>query len=434
MTFVMFTRRILPLATVALLVCGTSAMAGEPDGLFRRDRLGGDLGGLRPALAARGVEIGADYTGEILGNVSGGVKRGAVYDGRITLSLDADLGKLAGWRGARAHASAIEVHGRGPSADLLGGNLMDVSNIEARPEARLYTLWLEQSLFDGKVSIRAGQIGADDDFLISDTASNLLNGTFGWAALASSDMTAGGPVYPLPTPGLRVRVRPSPETAILAAMFSGNPGGADCSGDPQLCNRHGTTFSFGGGTLWMGEVQYAPQGVRLPGTYKIGAWRETGAFTDQFTGKSGRHGDYGVYAIADQAVWRPAGGETGLNVFLRGGAASANRNLVSWYVDGGFGLTGPFAGRKDDTLTLGVAYGRISGDAADADRAAGPPTPVRDYESVIELTYAASVAPWWTVQPDLQYVIHPGGNVANPDGGGAVRNAFLLGIRTVVTF
>jgi carbohydrate-selective porin OprB len=34
---------------------------------------------------------------------------------------------------------------------------------------------------------------------------------------------------------------------------------------------------------------------------------------------------------------------------------------------------------------------------------------VRNSEAVIELMYQAQLKPWWMLQPDLQYVINPGG-------------------------
>lgn len=436
-TFTDFTRMAALLSAGAWLAAGGAALGAEPDDIFERERLGADMGGVRPALAAAGLELGAEYTGETFGVASGGVRRGLVYDGQLMLSVDADLAKLAGWQSAKVHVSGAQIHGSGPSAELLGGNLMTVSNIEARPNTRLNTLWLEQSAFDEKIAVRLGQLAADDEFVIGDTATHLLNGTFGWPMLTSADMTAGGPAYPLSAPGVRVQVKPINEVAILAAVFSGNPGGEGCTGDPQICNPHGTTFSLGGGALWMTELQYAPKdgALALPGSYKMGAWRETGTFADQFTGLPAHRGNYGVYAIADQMVWRRTGTEDeGVSLFLRLGAAPSDRNLVAWYVDGGFGYKGPFAGRRDDVVAFGVAYGRISGDSADADRAAGSPTPVRDYEAVIEISYKAALAPWWMLQPDVQYVLHPGGTVASPNGSGAIANAVVLGLRTAIAF
>jgi porin len=436
-TLVAFTKRGTTLAAAIWLALGAAALAAEPDDIFERERLGGDFGGLRPILADMGLDVGVQYSGETFGVASGGVRRGLVYDGRLMLSLDADFAKLAGWQGAKAHLGAYQIHGSGPSAELLGGNLMTVSNIEARPNTRLNTLWLEQSAFDEAVAVRVGQLAADDEFMISDTATIFLNGTFGWPPLTAADTTAGGPADPLASSGLRLKVKPAGDVAILAAVFAGNPGGEGCTGDPQICDRHGTVFSLGGGALWMMELQYAPKdgALGLPGSYKIGAWRETGTFADQLTGLLHHRGDYGVYAIADQMVWRRTGTEDdGVSLFLRLGVAPSDRNLVAWYADAGLAYKGPFAGRPDDVVALGVAYARINGNAADADRAAGPPTPVRDYEAVLEVSYKAALARWWSVQPDVQYVLHPGGNVAAPNGSGTIRNAVALGLRTTISF
>ena len=53
--------------------------------------------------------------------------------------------------------------------------------------------------------------------------------------------------------------------------------------------------------------------------------------------------------------------------------------------------------------------------------------PIPDFEQNIEMTYLAQMSQWWTVQPDMQIIIHPGGSAAIP-------NAFVLGCRTVINF
>jgi porin len=35
---------------------------------------------------------------------------------------------------------------------------------------------------------------------------------------------------------------------------------------------------------------------------------------------------------------------------------------------------------------------------------------------MIEMMYQAQLAKWWTLQPELQYIIVPGGDVLNIDG------------------
>src|SRR5689334_12585217 len=43
----------------------------------------GDPGGYRALLESRGFTYSLTYIGEVLGNVSGGIKRGTIYEGRL---------------------------------------------------------------------------------------------------------------------------------------------------------------------------------------------------------------------------------------------------------------------------------------------------------------------------------------------------------------
>lgn len=428
---------------VGACLAGFPAQADE-NGLWHRESLIGDWGGARSDLSDHGVDVGLGYVGETLGDVAGGMKRGWSYEGRAEFALDLDLDKLLGWRGGSAHGSVFQIHhSDGTPAVNYTGSIGDPSNIEARQTTRLYTLWLQQEFFADAVSIRAGQLAADDEFITSETAGNLINGTFGWPALASANQTNGGPAYPLPTPGVRVAFAPTGAVTLLAGVFSGDPAGGDCPEDAQLCNKHGTSFSMSGGTLWMGELQYAvgQDESGLSGLYKIGGWYETGTFADQRRGFGHAHSDdHGFYAVADQTVWRDAEAHA-LSFFARVGAAPSDRNLVSFYADSGFAYTGLLPRRDGDILAVGVGYSRISTDAREADRdvqilTSDPAYPLRDHETVLEVSYTAPIAPWWSVQPDVQYIVHPGGNVQNPEdaSGGTIDNAVVIGVRTSLVF
>jgi porin len=263
----------------------------------------------------------------------------------------------------------------------------------------------------------------------------LINGTFGWAAIQSANILSGGPAYPLATPGARIQVRPTNELAIRAAVFSGDPAGDNCTSAPQICNNHGTTFSFAGGALAMVEAEFgvnqAKAATGLPGVYKIGFWYASADYADvRFP--LAHDGNYGVYGVADQTIWQS--GATSLSIFTRAGVVPSNRNTVSFYIDGGLGLKGLIPGRADDTLTFGVAYEKISPDAVAADRDAVLPV-IRSNETVFEVSYAAQIAPWWVIQPDFQYIVRPGGGVEDlANLGSPVRNAAVIGVRSVLKF
>ncbi len=456
------------IATLAVLaaVLATPARADGPapmpaTDLWQRDKLTGDWNGVRTALSNRGVDITINYIGETFAMVSGGFRQGVDYEHRIELSIDTDLDKLLGWKGATAHTTFYQIgHANGlPAADYVG-SIADPSNIEAVPATRLFTAWFQQNYLNDKVSLRVGQIAADDEFLISPTASNLINSTFGYAALLAADQVQGGPVYPLATPGIRLTLKPTDELAILSAVFSGAPAGASCMELPQQCNHYGTTFSLSGGALWMEELQYginqAKDAKGLPAVYKLGGWYATTSFPDVHFGLSAmgvpvslaspasafplmHQGNWGIYGVVDQMIWRAQKGPQSLNTFFRAGASPDDRNLVASYVDGGLGLKAPLPGRDDDVLTLGVAYSRISSEAStldlDTQLFAGGFFPVRDHELVIELDYSLQLAPWWTIQADLQQIVHPGGNVPNPlNAAQAIPDAFIVAGRTSIKF
>ena len=446
--------RIVAFALVALPVATAQAAdRAAPKPVWEQATLTGDWGGARAALRDKGLDLTLVYIGETFAVLSGGLARRGSDEGRFEFTSEADLEKLIGWRGATTHITAYQIHNGGRTASDNTGSISDPSNIDAVTTTRLFTAWFQQSALNDRVSLRAGQLAADDEFLNSQTASGLIDGTFGWADIMAANLLSGGPAYPLATPGARLAVKPSDALTLQAAVFSGDPAGKGCTDIPQKCNRTGTTFSFSGGALWMGEAQYAvnqgKDAAGLPGVYKLGAWYATANYNDRHfgIGASGaqvslgadpsatpltHRGNGGLYGVADQMVWR--GNESSLNLFLRGGFAPSDRNLVSYYIDAGAGLKGPLPGRQNDTLTFGFAYARISKDVAAADRDTLPAAIVRDYEAVFELSYAAQIAPWWTVQPDVQYIVHPNGGQNPNDPAARLQNAFVAGVRSSIKF
>ena len=130
-----------------------------------------------------------------------------------------------------------------------------------------------------------------------------------------------------------------------------------------------------------------------------------------------------------------------LSVFVRGSVAPSDRNLLDLYADGGLTFKGPLAALPDDTMGIAASIARISPQASAFDReliaVTGTAMPVRDFEAAIELTYQWSLGDNWFVQPDLQYIVHPGGNIANPLAQtmqSPIPNALVFGVRTTGRF
>src|SRR5882724_8505727 len=135
------------LGGVAAYVAGVIASAGAHAGA--KDENAAEwlapkwLNEWHDGLAAKGLNFGATYVGDNIGNVSGGSSRGAIHFGRFDFSVDGDLEKLVGWTGGRIFANIYEIYGRGLTRNYIH-NLATISEIEALPEARLYTAYFEQ--------------------------------------------------------------------------------------------------------------------------------------------------------------------------------------------------------------------------------------------------------------------------------------------------
>ncbi|HEX4637812.1 MAG TPA: carbohydrate porin [Rhizomicrobium sp.] len=424
-----------------LLASPARAQVLNYEDVFQRPTLTGDWDGMRSRWEDAGVQLGGDEILESLGNLNSGMRQGAVIEGRLELFANIDMAKAFGMPGLIFHANAYQIHGEGLTSHYLG-NLITVSNIEAPPAIKLFDLWLQQSLFDDAVSLRVGQIAADDEFFVSQYATLFINATFGWPAIMGVNLPSGGPAYPVARPGLRARAAVSPRLTLTAAVFSGDP----------RTDEAGFDFHMNGDVFAIGEMAYSMRISDLPGTLKLGGWIHSGKFADQRfdtmhlslanPASNGipdeRRGDYGSYFILDQLLWRREGtSDSGLGGFFRVGGNPSDRNRIEFHMDGGLSYAAPF-GRSNDTVGIGLSYEQVSALQRDLTqdyaRISGQHPPTPDFESVLEISYQAQLASWWIVQPDVQWIIHPGGRVldlSNPQarlGAGAV----VLGLRSAV--
>lgn len=402
------------------------------------------------AKSSSGFNFSLQEQSEVWANLRRGGRRGASYNGLTTASLDLDLEKTLGWKAARFFVSAYDIHGHGPSRSLVGNNQL-VSNIEATPSVKLYDLWVEQQLFD-TLSLRAGQEGANDELMTSSYGALFLNASFGFPGLPAADLPSGGPNYPLAAPFIRAQWKVSDKLQLAGAVFNGDPAPRG-AGDPQIRDRNGTAFRVDGHTLSFAEIRYSPDPEApeaLSTTYKLGAWYHSGRFDDRRFDSSGGllaspsssgiprklRGDFAVYGIVDQAVWRPQEGN-GIGLFLRVQAGPSDRNLSDLSVDGGMNWKAPFPDRPDDVVGLSFAYLGISPAARQFSRdlvAAGRATSAyASNETVIEASYKAKVNERLTLQPDAQFVLNPNAHIPGPFGTKPLHNALVVGIRATVT-
>jgi len=397
--------------------------------LMGRDTLTGDWYGLRSQLAAKGFTPSLIYEAEVFGNW-GGARQGAISDGLFTPALDIDLEKATGfWKDAAFHVNAYETYGPALSEHYVG-DFSNTSNISGYNTFRLQELWLQQNFWQKRASIRAGLLGADSEFFAAQASSIFINSTFGAFDLFVPNFT-DAPAFPVANPAIRLDAAPVPAFDFKAAVF-----GMSASSDQDGNDRHGTYFDIDDGAMLAFEgaflLNQGPDDHGLAGSYKIGGFIHRGDYktwhsqAEAALGRgplSGNGTNYAVYGVIDQVLFK--NGDRTIEIFGRGGVAPSRYSFVDAYFDTGFNFTGFIPSRAGDTAGVAIARAAVSGDFSDAQQLEGNPPSTA--ETVIEATYKIGLSKWWNIQPDLQYIVNPSGVVGS-------RNAFVLGVRTTITF
>ena len=85
-----------------------------------RTNLLGDMFGLRTALGQHGITLSVTDVDEWLGNVSGGFRHGATYEGLTTVTIQLDTQKAGGWAGGLFNLSGLQIRGLDLSQVLSG--------------------------------------------------------------------------------------------------------------------------------------------------------------------------------------------------------------------------------------------------------------------------------------------------------------------------
>lgn len=363
------------------LALALALSACQDDEFWDRPALTGDRG----ALEEKGVTLEAALVTDAFLEASDG--DGSV-DALLRLGADADLERLIAWPGASARAGVLRLEGEGLVEDGIG-TLTNPSNINGLDELRVFDAWIQQDLLDGDVSLRGGLLAADEEFMVSEHALLFLNSTFGPPGSLSTNLPM--PIYPVAAPGGRVRVSGGPAT-VRAGVFDGDPGGEefnDTGVRVRWDESEGTLSILEAGLSWE------------EGGVKAGALYHTGHFTRLETG-SDRSASHGVYAVVDHRFMEELEG------FVRWTWSPGEWSPVPHYVDAGIVALGK-AG-------LAVGWLEMSDDL-----------PGRSREVVFEVTWREEVAPWWTLQPDAQVILDPGGIPSE-------ETLWILGIRTEILF
>jgi|TARA_B100000586_G_scaffold152686_1_gene110957 porin len=370
-----------------------------------------------------------NYTSETMANVSGGLKRGTILSGMGNVVLDyvankssEDLPRLF------LRASGMLLHGESPSGKYIGDELA-ASNIDGYDSIRLYELWLQLSFWNGHGSLRFGSLLADAEFAFTDLGGLFLNSAFGWPTFISANTVNTGPAFFVTAPGIRFRLESTKSWYLQGGIYDGDSFD-DPAGDGST-NAYGVHWQITPqqGYFSMFEMGHTntqtSQNTAVPSLFKLGGWFHSAPFDDHLTGES-HHGNYGLFLALEKSIWRNSHKEQELGLFFRSGLAPKDRSRYELAIDGGFNFFNPFTKMEGDVVGAGITFAKVSDHIRQAEEQVGI-LPVSDYELVFEVTGQFPATPWLTLQPNVQWIHHPGSS-------SALSNALVVSIRSTFTF
>jgi len=365
-----------------------TAPSAPGDTFWTQDRITGDFGGLRPQLSKDGLTIGLDFLGQGIDNFAGGIREGTIaaylLDLKVSLAVETS-GTLY---------LDLQDHGGPDPSQNLAGDVQKFSDMNASPFFRVAELWYEQTLLNNTWRLKLGKIDANDEFSIVDNASLFLN-----SSAPISPTIVDFPTYPVTELGINLFYTPNDWYYASFGAFDNTHGDKllDFTGADQK-----DQFPAGGVFL-IGEtgLKWTNLGSwQADGNLRVGGWGETGTLKKLNGGD--KQGTAGFYTIVNQTLWKPdwnASETRGIRAFLVYAETPGDVSLFDRHFGTGVTWTGLSADRPNDVIGFGPEYVNLS------DRA-GLPKP---FELAMEAFYQYQVAPWAAVQPDLQYICHPGG-------------------------
>jgi porin len=177
------------------------------------------------------------------------------------------------------------------------------------------------------------------------------------------------------------------------------------------------------GALSVAQFNYffnhASADTGLPGQYAVGAFYDNNTFTSLSSVNATRKGTYSLYGQFQQMVHRDGNADShkGMTIWAETAISpKASVNQIPYLAGAGLSYEGLFHSRPGDIASAGVISGAFSRFI-----------PRTTAETAIEFNYQITFRKWFSITPDLQYVIRPAGSTA-------IGNALVLGAQTSIVF
>ncbi len=362
-----------------------------------------DCWGFRDKMAERGLYFLPTYCQDLTWNVSGGVKASPepTFQFLLNCSFGTDLHKLIGLDGSYAFINFLVHGGQNPGRALVG-SYQPIDNMSAFPLVQIDQLWWQQDMLNRKLSLVLGKIDCYSNFGYTKYAQVLLNGSY-----TEIPTIMGYPSYPLAAVGIILTWLPNPWLKLKTAVFDGSSAQGVRTGNlgPRLFFQN-----LGKHLLLLNEIDFSWRVLKeeYSGQCLLGLWGYNGklpTLENQTMGKA-----IGPYVCLSQSLYRACRSPvmdkmSELGAFLQWGCINPHLMGSKQYLAGGLTLTNLLRKFISDSLSVGAAtvfFSRVPG--ATFNKAA---------ETSLEATYLIKIAPRCSIQPDIQWVLHPSGRERN---------------------
>jgi porin len=400
----------------------------------------GDWWGLRTLLHNWGVDFNLDYFSEMAGNISGGKDNFSgypkgqgtkwEYTDQALFGLDLDFQKMVGWEGASFEFYVTKRTGNSLGNYTNPQPIQLIQEVYGRGQTwRITDFWFKQNFFNDLLEWKLGLLNMSQEF-------------GGYYAFPFENLTftsgitgnvAGYSMFTWPVSqwGTDLQWNVNKSLSLRAGIFAFNNYWISSHANSflRLDNPGGTS-----GAVLPFEIDWKPKlhifGKDLPGEWVLGAFGNTnheensGAAKSVIAGAPGAGpflggrsvGDWGVYGSIWQQITAPdpERPKTGLSTFAGTIYLDPRTAFQNFQVFTGLYYWGPWCKRPYDSCGIATGYNRIAGNVENAERAyiashPGSGFGVQSNEFVEEIFYSFDVFHGANIQPDLQYIINPGG-------------------------
>jgi porin len=414
----------------------------------------GDWWGWRTFLHNWGVDFNLDYFSEMATNLSGGKDNFSgypkgqgqswAYTDQALFGLDLDFQKMIGWEGASLEFYVTKRTGENLSAETNPNTLQLIQEVYGRGQTwRITDFWFKQTFFKDLLEMKLGLMNMSQEFggFYAFPFENLTFTSGITGNVAGYSMFT----WPVSQWGTDLQWNVTKSLSLRGGVFAFNNYWISNNYYLRIDNPGGTS-----GAVLPFEIDWKPKlpicGKDLPGLWVLGAWGNTnheetsGAAKSVLAGAPGAAaflgsmftGDYGVYGSIWQQVTAPdpERPKTGLSAFAGSIFLDPRTAYQNFQAFTGLYYWGPWSKRPYDSCGIATGYNRVAGNVRNAEQQyiashPGSGFGVQSNEFVEEIFYSFDVFRGANVQPDLQYIINPGGYHS-------ARNIIVFGIQLSV--